>query len=435
MDINIHTMKNLLILLCVWSTGFHAASQTYFPPLTGSTWQTLSPASLGWCQDSIDKMYQWLEETDSKAFIVLKDGKIVLEKYFGTFTADSLHVWNSAGKTLTAYTVGIAQYEGLLDIDDSTSHYLGNGWTSLTPTQENAITIKHQLSMTTGLDDGVSDPFCTLPSCLTFKANPGTRWAYHNGPYTLLDSVIKIATGQSLNSYVNQKVGSKIGMMGLYITNGYNHIYVSKARSMARFGLLLSQNGYWNGTAVLPDPTYLSEMINSSQPLNPSYGYLTWLNGKSSYMIPSTQFVFSGMLCPNAPVDMYAAEGKNGQIINVVPSSKLVLIRMGESNGNSLVSTQYNDTIWQFMSRLSCPLEVKNQTEMNVQFAPNPFHNSFTVEGLKSGDIVEVFNNLGQKINFSVNQHIITLFDSQLGVCFVKVTRSNYTKTYKLIRN
>ena len=106
---------------------------------------------------------------------MLKDGKIAIEKYFGTFTKDSLWYWASAGKTLTAFLVGQAQEDGLLSIGDSTSKYLGVGWPGLTPEQERKITIRHQLTMTTGLDDGLEDNHCTLDSCLQFLAEPGTR--------------------------------------------------------------------------------------------------------------------------------------------------------------------------------------------------------------------------------------------------------------------
>jgi CubicO group peptidase (beta-lactamase class C family) len=423
----------VLFLICGISGGLK--SQTYFPPLTGSTWSTTDPATLGWCQDSINKMYNWLETTNSKAFIVLKDGKIVLEKYFGTFTVDSFHVWNSAGKTLTAYAVGIAQYEGFLDINDPTSNYLGAGWSSLTPTQESAITIRHQLTMTTGLDDGVPDIYCTDPACLIYKAVPGTRWAYHNGPYTLLDSVIESATGMPLNTWVNQKIGTKIGLTGLYIPSGYNHIFVSKPRSMARFGLLLSQNGYWNGTAVLPDPTFLNDMRNSSQTLNNSYGYLTWLNGKSSFMIPQSQFVFPGSLCPNAPSDMYAAEGKNGQIINVSPSDGLVLVRMGSSLGNSLISTQYNDTIWQYMNRLNCVAGMNNQVLESIEIAPNPSNDRITISNLTGGEQFELKNQLGQAVNLRKSGNEFSVQDLAPGVYFLTIRKENHTKTFRVMRN
>ena len=54
----------------------------YFPPVNSNTWDTISPLQLGWCDNKIDSLYQFLDSTDSKAFILLKDGKIVLEKYF-----------------------------------------------------------------------------------------------------------------------------------------------------------------------------------------------------------------------------------------------------------------------------------------------------------------------------------------------------------------
>lgn len=425
-------MKYYLILLLCLST-FWGKTQTYFPPLIGTTWQTTNPTDLGWCQDSIQKLYDWLEITDSKAFIVLKDGEIVLEKYFGTFTIDSFYVWNSAGKTLTAYAVGIAQKEGFLDIDDPTSDYLGTGWTSLTPVQEQAITIKHQLSMTSGLDDEVADIFCTDPACLTYKAAPGTRWAYHNGPYTLLDSVLKVATGQNMNAWVTQKIGNKIGMFGLYLQVGYNRIYASKARGMARFGLLLSQDGMWNGTPVLDDQVFLDELKNSSQSLNPSYGYLTWLNGKSSFMIPQSQFVFSGSLMPNAPADVYAAEGKNGQIINVSPSTGLVVVRMGSTMGNSLIGTNYNDTLWQYINRLPCTLSLEMEEHEEWNIAPNPFESDFIISGLTGQEQIHIYNELGNEVLFRLENQRIILESVSMGVYFLRISNQNLTKTFKIV--
>jgi sulfur carrier protein ThiS len=57
---------------------------------------TISPATLNWCADKIDTLYDFLEQKNTKGFVVLKDGKIVLEKYFGTFNEDSLWYWASA---------------------------------------------------------------------------------------------------------------------------------------------------------------------------------------------------------------------------------------------------------------------------------------------------------------------------------------------------
>lgn len=320
----------------------------YFPATTGTSWESTSPASLNWKNNELTDVYTYLEQKKTKAFIILKNGKIVVERYFGTFTADSNWYWASAGKTMTAMLVGIAQEQGILNINNKTSQYLGTGWTTLPLAKENLITVKNQLTMTTGLDDAIQpDNDCTLPACLQYKADAGLRWSYHNAPYTLLDKVIENASGTSFNNYFQQKIRDKIGMNGLWLKLGYNNVYFSTPRSMARFGLLLLAKGKWDQTIVLSDTNYLKAQVNSSQTMNPSYGYLTWLNGKSSYMLPTVQFSFSGSLVPNAPADLYAALGKDDQKIYVVPSQQLVVIRMGESAGQTqLALSSFDNELW-----------------------------------------------------------------------------------------
>jgi CubicO group peptidase (beta-lactamase class C family) len=318
----------------------------YFPPNGSAAWEGTTAASLGWNTAEIDNLYTYLASKNTKAFIVLKKGRIVLEKYFGSFTADSNWYWASAGKTATAFLVGIAQQEGLLSLDHATSNYLGTGWTSLPANKEGAITIRHQLTMTSGLSDSGDDD-CTLPSCLTYQADAGTRWAYHNAPYTLLDKVIEAATGTTFNNYFQQKIRNRIGMNGLWLRNGYNNVYYSTPRSAARFGLLLLNRGRWDGIDLLVDPTYFNSMVGTSQQLNLSYGYLTWLNGKSSHMVPVLRNVFTGSMVPSAPADLYAALGKNDQKIYVVPSQDLVVVRMGESAGNvQLAVSSFDSELW-----------------------------------------------------------------------------------------
>jgi CubicO group peptidase (beta-lactamase class C family) len=324
----------------------------YFPPVSGTAWETTTPATIGWNESNLDELYAFLEEKNTRAFIVLKNGKIVVEKYFGkqfdgttNFSANSNWYWASAGKTLTAALVGIAEGKNLLELDEKSSDYLGIGWTQLTPMQERVITIRNQLTMTSGLDDTVVNPDCTEPACLVYKAASGTRWAYHNAPYTLLDEVLARATGKAINTFASEEILTKIGMNGLYLENGYNNVFYSTARSMARFGLLLLAKGNWDGTQVIPED-YVALMTSTSQNINLSYGYLTWLNGKASSMVPGTQLVFNMPIAPNAPTDMFAALGKNGQIISVVPSQNLVVIRMGDVPDSSLVPFTFHNELW-----------------------------------------------------------------------------------------
>ncbi|MFN5356517.1 MAG: serine hydrolase [Bacteroidota bacterium] len=366
-------MKNtFVILLLVLFAQRIQAQSLYFPPNTGLSWDTLSPASLGWCQPPLDSLLDYLEARETKAFLVLKDGKLVVEKYYGTFTRDSAWYWASAGKSLTSFLVGIAQQEGFLSINDTTSRIIGSGWTSCSTAQEDRITVRDQLCMTSGLDDAVPDKDCTDPACLQYLADAGTRWAYHNAPYTLLDTVIESATGQTLNSYLQQKVKSPTGMTGAFFKLGYNNVFFSTARSMARYGLLILNNGNWNGNQVMSDTAYFNQMVNTSQSLNLSYGYLWWLNGKTSFMLPSSQFVFPGSLSPSAPADMFAALGKNGQMLNIVPSQNLIWLRMGNEPNAGFVPNFFNDTIWQYLNQAMCNITAI-PSDGPTAFTPNVF--------------------------------------------------------------
>ncbi len=330
----------------------------YFPP-AGTAWETTTPASLGWDETKILELKTFLATTNSRALIVLKDGKIVIEEYLGKqlvnttldFNSSSNWYWASAGKTLTSALVGMAESQGKINFDTKTSDYLGVGWTALTTTQENKITVRHQLTMTTGLDDGVTNTDCTDPACLIFKAEPGSRWAYHNAPYTLLDGVITTATGKNLNTYVTDELKSKIGMDGQYIKSGDNNVFYSPPRSMARFGLLLLNKGKWDETQVVPE-SYVNLMTTTSQNINLAYGYLTWLNGKDSYRIPQSQITFQGSLSPDAPADMFAAMGKNGQLINVVPSMNIVVVRMGDDPDTGLVPFIFQNDLWKKLNTI-----------------------------------------------------------------------------------
>jgi CubicO group peptidase (beta-lactamase class C family) len=351
-----HTMIRLITIFTLLLQGLSVAAQTsnlYFPPQNSENWTTESPAALGFCNDRIDSLYQFLEGRDTKSFILLHDGKIVLEKYFGTFVRDSFWYWASAGKSLTSFLVGQAQDEGLLHIEDKTSQYLGIGWTSCPIDKEDRITISGQLTMTTGLEDNVPDDNCGDPACLTYKADAGTRWAYHNAPYRLLHDVIQEASGLTIQQFTKTRILDKTGMKGFWV----DHIQYGRARDMARFGLLTLANGIWNGDTLLRNQAYVAAMSTPSQMLNKSYGYLWWLNGQPSYMLPGLQFNIPGPLCPNAPPDMFAALGKNDQKIHVVPSKGWVVVRQGNpatAAGSPQVPVVFDNELWAYLNALNC---------------------------------------------------------------------------------
>ena len=149
-------------------------------------------------------------------------------------------------------------------------------------------------------------------------------------------------------------------------------------------------------------------MLNTSQVLNPSYGYLWWLNGKSSYIPPGTPDSFPGPITPNAPDDMFAAAGANGQFICIAPSESLVMIRVGNANQQNLVPLEFLDEIWENLNQVMQPATgivnedevLINSTEL-LQNYPNPFNPSTLIRfKLEVGQNIElsIFDITGSKV-------------------------------------
>ncbi len=319
----------------------------YFPPINAEAWESRPVEELGWDSSAEAALLAFLEEKNTKAFIILKDGRIALEAYFNGADADDLNPWFSAGKTLTAFSAGIAQQEGFLTLGDSSSDYMGLGWTSLEPQNESAIKVIHHLSMTTGLDYSTGDVQCTDADCLFYLNDPATFWYYHNAAYTLTQDIIAGAINDDFDAYFKTKIRDVIGMDGSWIRLGYANVYFSTARSMARFGLLSLNEGAWEDQQILEDNDFFFEMTNTSQEMNEAYGYLWWLNGKESYRLPASEMEFPGKLIPSAPDDLIAGLGKDDQKLYVVPSEGLVIVRMGDSAGEAFAGPSSFDTeLW-----------------------------------------------------------------------------------------
>ena len=106
---------------------------------------------------------------------------------------------------------------------------------------------------------------------------------------------------------------------GTYIGSSYSY---ATARDFARFGLLYYNNGIWNGEQVLPENWVKESTQPSIADQQKRYGYQFWLNG---YREPGK----STLIFPDVPPDMYYANGYGGQSIYIIPSEKLVVVRLG----------------------------------------------------------------------------------------------------------
>ncbi|WP_375562014.1 serine hydrolase [Bernardetia sp. OM2101] len=442
---SIFTRIFIVFVLFLFHFEFANAQNLYFPPLIETeenNWETMSASELEWCEQHIDSLYTFLEEKNTKGFIVLKNGKIVLEKYFGTFTGDSVWYWASAGKSMVATLVGIAQRSSLLDINKKTSTYLGEGWTSLTKEQEDKITIRHQMTMTTGLREaditGVDN--CIEPSCLNYGSEPDTRWYYYNSPYRLLQHVLDSATGKPINQYFAERVTRKTGITGAFL----NYILVSKPRSMARFGLLILNKGKWENNPVLNDAMYFEQMTTTSQLLNPAYGYLWWLNGKDKFKIPASDEIYEGSMIPNAPSDMIAALGANDQKIYVVPSQNLVVVRVGNSAESDRLNavSSFDNELWGRISNLSCDSPVltnEDEGEENMKVFPNPSNENYFLKIPNGRYDIAIRDALGKVIYKAQITHSVRIAASKWkkGMYFVEITPiGTKTTTYlKIVKD
>lgn len=384
-------MKTLILIL--FACTALVADDYYFPPVDSDEWAVKPLSELGWNPLTLNEVHDFLDTTDTKGFIILIDGKIVSEKYFGDFNKDSFWYWASAGKTLTSAMIGLAQQEGKLNIQDPTSDYLGKGWTNMSPEKERNIKLFHNLSMSTGIDYKIEDKDCIEPNCLEYLNEPGSFWYYHNAPYRLLLDVLDSTYNTRINLLTNQLIGNKIGMGGAWI----DYVRWGKTRDLARFGSFIAAGGRWGDNFRLDEQYYIA-MINTSQEMNKSYGYLWWLNGKETYRLPGFTIELKGPLVPTAPSDMFSALGKNDQKIYVVPSMNMVVVRMGEDAGESNVAVSSYDTkLWEKLSKLFKTTSVEMSSNKGI-ISPNPATNEITITTDLIFDRIAIYDLVGNKV-------------------------------------
>jgi CubicO group peptidase (beta-lactamase class C family) len=310
----------------------HGVSQ-YFPSPSG--WETVDPAAVGWNPAALQSALDFAGARSSRAVVVAVGGRVVAQQSWGVALGFARDI-ASAQKSVTALLIGNLVAAGRLAVREPVATYLGRGWTKTTPDQERLITVRHLLTMTSGLTDD-----------LRFEAVPGTRWRYNTNAYQELPRVVEAITARTIDAVTRAELFDPIGVSsasgwrdrlgnGPFAKDGNGRRIqglLMTAPDMARVGLLVVRGGQWNGRSVLEDPRYLATALDSSQDLNPSYGYLWWLNGKSAHVLPGPPVRRPGPLIPTAPTDLVAALGKDDQTIYVCRSLDLVVTRIGANAG------------------------------------------------------------------------------------------------------
>ncbi len=330
----------------------------YFPP-DGGTWETVTPAAAGWDPARLDAALALAADRASTGVVILHRGRIMAERHWtlddpSPAHANGSHPLNASGhavedvasvqKSVVAVLVGMARARGLLDLDDPVAAH-EPGWTAASAEQEAAVTVRHLLAMTTGL----------TPE-LAFEAAPGTTWRYNTPAYHHLLRIIAGAAGREPNAVTRDWLTGPLGMADSrweprpWAQAAIGTGFVSTARDLARFGLLVLAGGVWRGETIVEDAEYLAEMLRPSQALNPAYGLLWWVNGQAtalSWALPPEEA--AGPLIPSAPPDLVAAQGARDRKLYVVPSLELVVARLGD-NGSTDASS-FNDAFWWLLAQ------------------------------------------------------------------------------------
>ena len=222
----------------------------------------------------------------------------------------------------------MAEGGGLVDLEEPVSTYLGESWSKATLDEEAEIKVRHLISMVSGLGQDH-----------TFAGPAGSIWMYNTAVYSKILQVLEAASGLGVNDYTSQWLTSRIGMVDSEWRprsrnapggRGSSIGFFTSARDLARFGLLVLAEGRWAGEDILGNRDYLERALAPSQELNPSYGYLFWLNGHDTIIGALNPEPRSGPLVPSAPDDLVVALGGLGRTCYVVPSLELVVTRLGD---------------------------------------------------------------------------------------------------------
>ena len=314
--------------------------ELYFPGRT--EWETVDLATAGCEERRLDSALDLAGSKHSKGVVVLYRGRILAEKYWDGWRRDQQHPAYSVSKSFVSSLVGIAIDDGEIEgVDQPASDFLSE-WKSSPKHQ--AISLHDLLSMSGGLQGGkgnfirgvLSQNERRFATRLPVQHDPGTHWDYHQSGYMLLHSILEEATGKSLSQYSQDKLFDRIGMQNTeWATKRFNRSQATflrtTPRDAARYGLLVLANGNWDGEQVI-DSEWLTTATRPANPrLNPSYGYLWWLNGGDWFWYPLVEQKQQREIFPGCPSDAFAALGKDDQKIYIVPSLDLVVTRFGDA--------------------------------------------------------------------------------------------------------
>ena len=322
--------------------------------VVGATYARPLPmaSNRGIAVEALQAAARYAADRNSSALIVWRDGKIESEDYFAANNRDSLITSKSLAKPVTALLVGRAISEGYIrSLDQPVADFITEWQGDPVRTK---ILVRHLLDMRSGFlpqgpghgpDDVLNraylhprhDEIIIREYPLTNP--PGTRYEYANANSELVATLIARATGQRYGDYLSKAllmpIGAKGGSIWVNRPGGTAHsgcCLLLPAQSWLRMGILLLHDGVWQGKRLLPKG-YVAAMTTATKE-NPYYGLGVWIagdyierRGAANLSIPIGKVLHSA---PYAARDLFLFDGNGSQVVYIVPSQKLVVLRTGD---------------------------------------------------------------------------------------------------------
>ena len=276
----------------------------------------------------LDSLVALADRASSDALVVLQDGRIVGEWYFGHESRPIQTM--SATKSVVALAVGQLIQRGHIDSLDQPVAEFFPEWRQGRKTD---ITVGMILSHTTGLQNvpNAGAEIYPAPDALSLalaaelESDPGAKWSYNNKAVNLLAGIFQRSTGRDMDEWVYEELFASLCIETrewYRDRSGVPHAMAGvelEPRELAKLGQLMLDQGQWGGREVVP-ASWIREITRPSQPMEPRSGLLWWL-------MPAPG---DSLTAGSSPGDVfgYYAEGYLGNYLVVIPSERLVVVRM-----------------------------------------------------------------------------------------------------------
>jgi CubicO group peptidase (beta-lactamase class C family) len=280
----------------------------------------------------------------TRAVVVIHDGQIIAERYATGITPDTALPGWSMTKSVTNALIGILVKQGRLSIYERVGIAEWSGEDD--PRAE--ITLDQLLRMSSGLKfDERSGPVVSDVNRMLLRSGdvaayaiakplqhiPDTHWHYSSGTTNIISSLIRRSVGGTLAIYFafpRRELFNKIGMRDATIEPDASGTFVGSsfmyatAQDWARFGLLYLQDGVWDGERILPEGWVSYSTTPTPTAPKGRYGAHFWTNGGEDTAEDARPW-------KSLPADSFYAAGYEGQYVVVIPSRKLVVVRLGQT--------------------------------------------------------------------------------------------------------